>query len=46
MGLYGGDSVLFQYLFWFYSHPALYIVLLSLILTSGGLWHWRRRSSL
>jgi len=42
---YGGDPVLFQQLFWFYSHPAVYILSLSLILTGGGILLWKRRSA-
>ncbi len=38
-----GDPVGFQYLFWLYSHPAIYITSLSLILTGGGLWFWNAR---
>jgi heme/copper-type cytochrome/quinol oxidase subunit 1 len=37
-----GDLAVFQYLFWLYSHPAVCIMLLSLILTGGGLWFWKR----
>jgi heme/copper-type cytochrome/quinol oxidase subunit 1 len=45
MQSYGGDPVLLQYLFWFYSHPAVYIMSLGMILTGGGLWFWKRRPS-
>jgi len=40
-----GDPVLFQHLFWLYSHPAFYIMSLSLILTGSGFWLWKRRRS-
>jgi hypothetical protein len=43
--LFMDDPVLFQHLFWLYSHPALYVMSLSLILTGGGLWLWKRRRS-
>jgi len=42
-GAYGGDPVLFQHVFWLYSHPAIYIMSL---LTGGGLWLWKCRSSI
>jgi heme/copper-type cytochrome/quinol oxidase subunit 1 len=46
MESYGSDPVLLQYLFWFYSHPAAYIMSLSLILTGGAFWLRKRRPSI
>ena len=43
MTVYSGDPMLFQYLYWFYSHPAVYMMSLSLILTGGGFWLWKLR---
>jgi heme/copper-type cytochrome/quinol oxidase subunit 1 len=39
------DPALFQYLFWFYSHPAICVTTLGLILTAAGVWFSKRKAS-
>lgn len=38
----GGDSAVFQQLFWLYSHAAVYSISMGLLVTAGGLWLWMR----